>query len=133
MKIYSKLAILTSIFLSYLIFINIFSFYEIGSSIIYKTTPTNSSGFFQTLSPSHSLTVKVKRARMFFGLLPTYIYFPVPKLYIKDFNLIYYSKWEEVRVKTINHIFLIIFFIISIVWLAFPVITKIFKSEEIYY
>ena len=133
MKIYYKLAILASIFLSYLIFINIFSFYEIGSSIKYTTTPTNSSGFFQTLSPSHSLTVKVKRARMFFGLLPAYIYFPVPKLYIKDFNLIYYSKWEEVRVKTINYIFLTTFFIISMVWLSFPTLTKIFKKGETYY
>jgi len=128
-----KLIVLTSIFLSYLIFINIFSFYELGSSIKYTTISTNSSGFFQTLSPSHSLTVKVKRARMFFGLLPTYIYFPVPKLYIKDFNIIYYSKWEEVRVKTINYIFLIIFFIISAIWVSYPYIIKIFKSEEIYY
>jgi len=133
MKIYSKLAILASIFLSYLIFINIFSFYEIGSSIKYTTTPINSSGFFQTLSPSHSLTVKVKRARMFFGLLPTYIYFPVPKLYIKDFNIAYYSKWEEVRVKTINYIFLTTFFIISAIWISYPYLTKIFKNEEIYY
>jgi len=133
MKIYSKLAILTSIFLSYLIFINIFSFYELGSSIKYTIIPSNSSGFFQTLSPSHSLTVKVKRARMFFGLLPTYIYFPVPKLYIKDFNIVYYSKWEEVRVKTINHIFLTTFFIISAIWISYPYLTKIFKNEEIYY
>ena len=128
-----KLIVLTSIFIFYLIFINIFSFYELGSSIKYTIIPTNSSGFFQTLSPSHSLTVKVKRARMFFGLLPTYIYFPVPKLYVKDFNLFFYSSWEEVRIKTINYVFLTTFFIISIVWLSFPTLTKIFKKGETYY
>jgi len=104
---YKKFMALAIVFISYVIFVNCFGNYKLVQTITYSQASRNSKGLTITPTASHSLSVEVIRARQFFGLLPTYIYFPAPKLYLYKGDLYYIPpKWREVRIKTLNNLFL---------------------------
>jgi len=113
-----KWLILTiSLFLVYLIFINIFGNYTIIQTKNYRLNGNyNNSGLFENIGTQHSVTVEVKRAKMFFGLFPTRIYIPFPKLYVENGVYLEPIKWREVNIRYLNY-FVVGLFVASIVFI----------------
>ena len=106
------LIILISFFLIYLIVVNILGNYSLVSTYLIHRK-TQEGGTNVNLGMSESLHVEVKRARQFY-IFPSYIM--LPKIYFTNSGLTITSKWEEVRIKTINFWVLIIFILGCGLW-----------------
>jgi hypothetical protein len=128
-----KILILLSIFISYVLILNILGDYSLMQVVSpFPSSQAQSSGLNQFLSAKDTLTVSVKRARQFclasYCLLPTYIYLPY-KIYFINWNLFIFPEPSEIRVKDFNIIFLALFFVFSVIILFKNKLINLYREK----
>jgi len=97
-----KYFLLSLIFLSYIIFTNLLSSTLVFQTF-YRPQKAEESGTKIEIVAGHSLTVIVKRARMFFGLLPTWVWLGEEEIYIKTYNHLFLATFLVCLVILILH------------------------------